>query len=65
MNIKLINLVQILENISCIEPVNDPGCTELCATISCRECPATIRDRDNTDRRVKAVRGIINEQGVE
>lgn len=65
MNIKLINLVQILENRTCLSLVDYPTSTEMCTNIECNSCPANVKDADPSMLRVRAVRGIINEQGVE
>lgn len=65
MNIKLINLVQILEHRLCLSPVNEPASNIMCSFIRCGQCPANIKNKAPDDIKVRAVRGIINEQGVE
>ena len=61
MNIKLINLVQILESRTCIAPLDAPTSSIMCTEITCHSCPANVRDADPSILRVRAVRGIINE----
>lgn len=65
MNIKLINLVQILEGKTCISPVDSTTSSAMCTSIECNSCPANVRDADPSLLRARAIRGIIDEQGVE
>lgn len=65
MNIKLVNLVQILEHRICLSPVEEKDSNVMCVPIRCVQCPANIKNKEPDDIKVRAVRGIINEQGVE